>query len=134
MTAPWGRLDALAGRAVARLHSETVAVQPSLKSDYAEASPDPARPARDIRAMFTLEFTSEDLRGQRLKGEFAGVGRVAMGATCLQILSETYASLGYELRAGDFITLSARDGAPSYKVSSLHPFDGGDVLIILTKA
>ena len=133
MVAPWGRLDALAGRAVARLHSEAVTVLPSLKTPYAEAASDPARPSKAIRAMFTQEFTVEDLRGQRLKGEFAGVGRAALGATCLQILSDVYGGLGYALRSGDRIALSGRTGSPTYAVSAVHPIDGGDVLIVLTK-
>lgn len=130
---PWRRLDALAGRAVNRLHGEIVAVQPVIHCDYTGGKPDTDRPGKEIRAVFSLEFTAEDLRGQRLKGEFAGVGRFALGETGLHIMATEYAALGYEIRRGDRITMTARDGRPAYVVSAAHPLGEGDVLLILTR-
>ena len=132
MAALWDRLDALAGRVVERLHSELVAVQPLIEGEYTGGAIDPNRPPVDTKGCFAREFSTEDLRGQRLKGEFAGVGRVAAGASSLQIMSATYAAIGYEIRRGDRVTLSGRSGAPSYIVSVNHPIDGGDRLLILT--
>lgn len=131
MSDMWKRLDALAGRAVSAVFGEAVLVKPTIKVEYIGHSPDPDRPEQMTRGVFGLEHGTEDLRGQRLRGEFAGVGRVVNAAAHLQITNEHYLALGYELREGDTITLPAR-GA-SYEIASVHPLDCGDRLLVLTK-
>lgn len=133
MASPWRRLDALVGRAVARQYSEVVALQPTIAADYTERAPDPSRPAAEIKGIFSLEFSTDDLRGQRLKGEFAGVGRAVLGAACLQVMASAYAALGYAIREDDRIVLTERDGGPAYAVAAVHPLGDGDVLLVLTR-
>ena len=130
MAPPWKRLAAHAGRVVDRLHGECVAVQPIIKSDYTEAAPDPNRAPKTVRGVFSLEFATSDLRGQRLKGEFAGVGRAVVGATCLKITAEDYAAVGYEIKDGDHLTMTEQDDQPVYTVSVNHPLGTGRLLVL----
>lgn len=133
MRSPWRRLDAIVGRAVNRQWGEEIALQPAIPGEYTEWQPDPQRTETTVRGIFSSEFSSEDLRGERLKGEFAGVGRIAVGESCVLLMAEVYASLGYQLRAGDRLVLIERSGKPSYVVSANHPLDEGDALLVLTR-
>lgn len=133
MNPMWKRLDAATGRAVSRAYGERAAVTPMLESEYVAAAPDPDRAAATILGTFGLEHDSEDLRGQRLKGEFAGVARVAVGAAHILFTAAEYARLGYELRRGDALALPDQDGVPTYRVSTVHPLDCGDQFVLLSK-
>ncbi|MBI1649871.1 hypothetical protein [Hyphomicrobium sulfonivorans] len=132
MSSMWKRLDAATGRAVSRVYGERVAVRPKIESEYSEAPDDPLRDAKVIRGVFGLEHDTEDLRGQRLKGEFAGVGRLAVGAAHVLVSAAEYAGLGYDLQRGDVIAFPDQSGVPSYRVVVSHPLDCGDRFVILS--
>lgn len=133
MSAMWKRLDALAGRAVSAVFGEAILVKPTIKSEYRAGVPDPDRPEHETRGEFALEFDTEDLRGQRLRGEFAGVGRIVNAAAYVKVTDAEYAKLGYAVRNGDRVALTDRAGVPVYEVASVHPLDCGDHLLVLTK-
>lgn len=129
----WKRLDAGTGRAASRIFGERVAVSPKLESEYAQPAPDPDRAAVEIRGIFGLEHDAEDLRGQRLRGEFAGVARVGIGAAHVLFTAAEYGSLGYELKRGDAVAFPEQDGAPVYSVVIAQPLDCGDRFVLLAK-
>lgn len=133
MSAMWKRLDALAGRAVSAAFGEAVLVKPTLESDYTDNAPDTSRPERTIRGVFALEHDTEDFRGQRTRGEFSGVGRMANAAAYLQITAADYAALGYEVRRADRVVLTEQDGSPVYVVALNQPLDDGNVVLALTR-
>lgn len=133
MSDMWKRLDALAGRAVSAAFGDAVLVSPMIHSEYRDGVPDPDRPPGTVRGIFGLEHGTDDFRGQRVRGEFAGNDRLIEASAHLQITAAEYAKLGYEIVRNDRITLTETTGQPVYVVSSNHPLDCGDAFLILTR-
>lgn len=124
-----GLLDKLAGGAVERAFGETVTISPQVHARHAgSVAPDPARPAKDIKAVFASGAEAVRLFDGRREG------RAAIGSTdfvtansVLSVTGASYAGLGYEVVKDDLATVR---GKP-YRVVVVRPDDVGSVLIEL---
>lgn len=135
MAPAWDRLDSLAGRAVNSIWGEACHFSPMVRGEFTSAQPDPARTAVTVLGIFTLDpkENGTDLRGERLRGEFAGISRIDLPGSRLKVTAEEAAKIGFRPVQGDQVTLTDRPGAPTYQVADVLDHDGGDLLIFLTR-
>ncbi|UYO50330.1 hypothetical protein KQX64_07080 [Rhodopseudomonas palustris] len=126
----WARLS----RQIDGYLGDTVLIVPRLRGEYSEGPPDPDRPARTIKAVFSLrpEVEAAPIDLGRHGGRLQGASKVAIAPATLWIRAAVFAGLGYELRQGDAVTLVELSGRPTYSVSRAVPNDVGDVTVILT--
>ncbi|PYF05034.1 hypothetical protein BJ122_102260 [Rhodopseudomonas faecalis] len=124
----WDRIS----RQIDGYMGERVRITPRIASEYAEGAPDPARPARDIKAVFSKGQEADPIDRGRRGGRMQGSSLMATSPTTLWVRAAVYASLGYELVRGDAVTLLDAPGQPTYAVSRATPSDLGDVTLILT--
>ncbi len=133
MGAIFQRLDELAGRATDRVYGETIMVSPRIANEYIAAQPDIARPVKEVRGIFSLEPSTDDLRGQRVSGESRGAIRMVFAEAVIQLRAAEVELLNYEPVKPDLITLIDRKSLPTYAVEHVEPLDNGDLVLYLTK-
>jgi len=129
----WQRLDALAGRAANAVFSEAVRIMPRLANEYIASQPDASRQEATVRGIFSLEPSTDDLRGQRISGESRGALRMVFAEAVIQITAAEAALIGFMPVKSDLIKLIDRPGCMTYAVEHVEPFDSGDIALYLTK-
>lgn len=132
MAAIWGRLDALAGRAVVGHFGSLCQITPRLTGDYT-LGPDPDRPSIEVVGIFSLEPEFEDVRGQRVQGEFPGTTKFSLPGARVVFTAAEADKIGFQLEKGDLVVIPDARGHTHYSVAAVHPFDTGDVLVFLTQ-
>ena len=129
----WQRLDALAGRAANGVFGEPVKITPRLANEYVAARPDATRQEATVQGIFSLEPSSDDLRGQRISGESRGALRMTFAEAIVQFTAAEVAKIGFGMQTPDLITLIKRPGCPTYAIEHVEPLDSGDLVVYLTK-
>lgn len=128
----WDQLDALAGQAVTDIFGTACQITPLLTGDYT-VGPDPDRAVATVRAVFSLGPDIEDVRGQRIQGEFPGTTKLGVSEAAIQIVAEEAAKIGYVPQSGDRVFLPDVAGHKTYQVNITHQTDCGDLLVELTR-
>lgn len=128
-------LDRLAGGAVDRAFGEVVTVIPRSGGRIAAASDDPSRPQKTVTAVFADAPSEMALFQNRMNGlKEVGTTGVLIPGAVLSLSAAQAKTLGYELRKGDLVKLSARAGTPRYAVSSPPQADDlGAVVLMLAR-
>lgn len=110
-----------------------VTLIPKRMGNYS-AGVDPLRPVRTFKAVVSISPNAGDLQGMN-KSEGINPGRVtAVAPSTIWITAATAAGLGYEVKSGDEIELTARPGAPTYRVERPGFTDLGDLEMTVTLA
>lgn len=132
MPSPFDSLDGALSRAVMSVFGETVAasLRPRTRSEYAEAA-DPARPARDIRGVFSEAHDIAQPRGAATSAEFSGATRLSIHHAEFFIPASELAALPYVIRQKDHVAFPSRHGAPVYSISDMQRGDTGDLNLLL---
>lgn len=126
-------LSRVAARVVERTWGEAVLLTPRLVSDYGTSPVDPARPATVVRAIVSVEQKDGDLQGGRRGTQMQGTTYISMERVHLYLRPETIEGLGYEVKKGDFVTLSERPAPNTYLVEHIAELDGGETQINLNR-
>jgi hypothetical protein len=131
MPSPFDALDATLQANVAAAYSEVIRILPRVASQYGGPQPDPARPAMDVRGIFSLVPETETIGGQNKGGEYSGTTMFNHGRAEVWLEASEFASLGYQPRKLDLVILTDRVNAPQYAVTRLAKTGQGDVALIL---
>jgi hypothetical protein len=126
----WARMS----RQIDGYLGERVMLIPRLRGEYSEAQADGSRPAKTIKAVFSLRpQEAEAIDLGRHGGRLQGSSMIAVAPAALWIRAAVYDGLGYELEQGDQIALIDRVGQPKYTVARAPRNDVGDATVILTE-
>ncbi|ACL55629.1 hypothetical protein [Methylobacterium nodulans] len=104
------------------------------EGEMAARTPDPARPEREVRGVFTLRPGEDTLQGVRRGTELNGMTRVAVAPAQVWFEASVLAGLGYALKPDDRITLTERPGQPVYTIVKRGPTDLDDATVPLVRA
>jgi hypothetical protein len=129
----WDRLDALAGQATTSFFGTDCRITPRIESEYAGARPDPGREPQTVRGIFSLKPAIQDVRGQRIQGEFAGTTMMVESDAQVQISAAEAAKVGYLPKAGDRAFFPYVPAHQVYSIAVVHVVDCGDLLLLLNK-
>ncbi len=131
MTSPFDAIDAVLQGAVGAAFGEELRVTPRTASQYGGNQTDTERPIRNVLGVFSLAPAAEDISGQRVGPQLAGTTQFAHSRAEAWISAAEYLTLGYAVRKGDSVTITAASSQPVYTVTRADTSDQGDVTLIL---
>lgn len=96
-------LDKQAQAAQLTAFGDTVVIIPQTSSLDWGSSADGSRPQAAIKAVFSQAASSQRTQGTSQGSDMVGATKVAAGLSELWISKDVYATLGYEIRAKDYV-------------------------------
>jgi len=133
MPSPFDALMAGVDAACEATFGEGVTISPRVAGNYG-FKPDSSRPTRaGVSATVSISPIEGTPLGQNATGDGLSKGRMATVAESeIWFSTAAYASIGYELKGGDLIILTARPGSPRYCVERPAKTDLSDVAFIVS--
>lgn len=133
MVSAFDAFDASVQQAMTATFGEPVTLIPYNVSQYGGAVADPARQLRPpVKGVFSEAPEMNSAYGQGTGSRVTSHTSFGAGGAELWLDPTSYAGLGYSLRKGDGVRLTARAGTPTYTISRVAFNSSGDVIISLT--
>lgn len=133
MPDPFAALDDLVSGAVEAAFGIEIVIRPRLPgSQYVAAAPDPARPQRKVRAIFSSGPAIDTVGGQGMAGASGGTTKIGGQTLVLWLSPGAVRSIPYALRKGDGVIFVDEPGL-TYGIVSPRPTNTGDLELIITR-
>ena len=133
MPDPFAALDDLVSGAVESAFGIEIIIKPRVPgSQYVDAAPDPARPEKRVRAIFSSGPAIETVGGQGMAGASGGTTKIGGQTLVLWLSPSTTRSIRYALRKGDGVVFVDEPGV-TYEIVSPRPTNTGDLELIITR-
>ncbi|MGN7870542.1 hypothetical protein [Paracoccus sp. 22332] len=133
MPDPFAALDDLVSGAVEAAFGTEIIIKPRLPgSQYVAPAPDPARPDRQVRAVFSSGPAIDTIGGQGMAGASGGTTKIGGQTLVLWLSPGVVRSIPYALRKGDGVAF-VDDPVLTYEIVVPRPTNTGDLELIITR-